>query len=78
MKQITPEEADAVIRASWPRPYIDTIPEIDYSKHTAECADCDEPRSTWMPAEDLAYAVAMVAGAVALVLTIGIAIGVAL
>ena len=36
MKQLTPNQADAAIRASWPRPYPETLP-IDYALHTAEC-----------------------------------------
>ena len=74
MKQITPQEADAGIRASWPRPFIETTP-IDYGAHTAECFDGDDyaprPRMTLMDVVIVitlgAAAWALVAGVVALV-----------
>ena len=41
MKQITPQEADVGIRASWPQQFTETLP-IDYGAHTAECFDGDD------------------------------------
>jgi hypothetical protein len=42
MHQITPDEGDAIIRASWPARRAD----IDYSLHTAECGE------EWLDDED--------------------------
>jgi hypothetical protein len=38
MREISTEEGDAIIRASWPARRQD----IDYAQHTSECADCDD------------------------------------
>lgn len=65
MQQLTPEQADNVIRASWPRPYADTLREINYAAMCAECSnepDEDGPRA-WMRRNDLAIALACVIGA---------------
>lgn len=79
MKHITPEEADAVIRASWPKPYADTLREINYAAYTSECADePDEAPRPWMRRIDLAMALALIVGAWALVAAILIAVGVVL
>lgn len=45
IQPITTEEADALIRASWPARRAD----IDYAAHTAECADCDDYEEPPMP-----------------------------
>ena len=74
MQELTTEQAHALTRASWPRPYTETIPH-DYSMHTAECSECDD---TDEPGIGIAMtllilaglcvsAAAMVAGVVALV-----------
>jgi hypothetical protein len=66
--QITPDEGDALIRASWP-PRRAAEPGIDYAAHTSECADCDDgyeepPMPVWagwlMVAIMLASSAAMV------------------
>ena len=49
MKQITPQEADAITRASWPRPYPETLP-IDYSLHTSECGTVGSEEDNAAPA----------------------------
>ena len=74
MQNITPQEADAITRASWPRPYAETLP-IDYGAHTAECFDGDDyaprPRMTLLDAVIVitlgVAAWALVAGVVAIV-----------
>ena len=74
MKQITPQEADAITRASWPRPYPETTP-VDYGAHTAECFDGDDyaprPRMTLLDGVIVIAlgiaAWALVAGVVAIV-----------
>jgi hypothetical protein len=45
MREISTEEGDAIIRASWPARRQD----IDYAAHTAECADCDDYDEPPMP-----------------------------
>jgi hypothetical protein len=47
MREITTEEGDALIRASWP-PRRAAVQDINYEAHTSECGNCgaeeDEPK----------------------------------
>ncbi len=67
MREISTEEGDAIIRASWPARRQD----IDYMAHTAECADCDDydepPMPVWAGWAVVALMLASGAGMVSLI-----------
>jgi hypothetical protein len=47
---LTADEADAHIKAMRrPLPFEATLPQIDYTTHTSECADCDDYDGPPMP-----------------------------
>jgi hypothetical protein len=70
MKHITPEQGDAITRASWPRPYTETP--IDYSLHTSECgsvgSEADEIRPAARCNGWIAVALVAVCAAIVIVL----------
>ena len=74
MQEMTAQEADKGIRASWGTPYAETLP-VDYGAHTAECFDGDDyaprPRMTLLDGVIVIAlgiaAWALVAGVVAIV-----------
>lgn len=67
MREMTPQEADAVIRAR----------QINYAAMTSECSDepDERPRPTWMPRSVMSYALGVVIGVASLAIAIVVAVG---